>query len=74
MEDSSEHRAEEVALLTRERRVGSDVGIEVTSEDTLDKARSLDLVRLGVGQLNPIVEEVIGNPVYENIAASATAF
>jgi hypothetical protein len=63
-----------VALLTRERRVGSDVGIEVTSEYTLDKARSLDLVRLGVGQLNPIVEEVIGNPVNENVAASATAF
>jgi hypothetical protein len=73
-EDSSELGTEEMSLLTRERWVRVDLSVEVTSHDMLDQTGKSDILRLAFGQLNPIVQEVVSDPVYVGVNTSTTSF
>jgi len=56
-----------VALLAGERRVRVDFSIEITSKNVLDKSGALDVLGLAVWQLNPVVEQVVGDPVNKGV-------
>ena len=51
-----------MALLAIESWVGVDIGIQVTGEDVLDLARTLDVLGSTVWQLDPIIEKVVSHP------------
>ena len=61
-----------MALLAAESWVGVDVGIEISSEDVLDEAGLLDVLRTTVWQLDPVMKEVGGYPKYRLIDTLAS--
>ena len=63
MSDASYLSSKEVSFLAREGRVAVNECIEVTGANMLDLSNSLDLLRGGVWQLDPILKEVVINPV-----------
>ncbi len=54
-----------MSFLAREGRVAVNESIEVTGANMLDLSNSLDLLRGSVWQLDPILKEVVINPVDE---------
>ena len=61
--DASDLCAEEVSFLARERRVAINCSVEVASADVFDLSGSLDVLRSGVWELNPIFKQVVVDPV-----------
>jgi len=74
VEDSSEHGSQEVTLLTREGRVTLNVGIQVTAHYLLNLSRSNNVLRPDVGELDPIVQEIISHPEDRRVASYTTSF
>ena len=73
VENSSESGSKKVTLLAIELGVGVDISVQVTSEDVLDVAGLVDVLRLAVWELNPIVQKVVGDPedsFVDSLAAS----
>lgn len=71
-ENSSQLRTEEMALLAREGGVGVNTGIQVTSEDVFNQTGKANVFGLAFGQLNPVVQDVISNPVNACIDTTST--
>mgnify|MGYP006907056430 CR=1 FL=1 len=65
---------EEVAFLTREWRVAVDACVEVSREDVLDHPCNFYMLWAGLRQLNPIVEEIVSDPVNNCVGALSTRF
>jgi len=63
-----------VALLAGEGRVRVDLSVEVARHHVLNAAREYDVLWLDVGQLNPIVEQVVSDPEHDLVSATATLF
>jgi hypothetical protein len=55
---------EKVALFARERGLRLDLGIQVACEYVLDELGSLDVLRLHVWELYPVLQDIISHPVY----------
>ena len=72
--NSGELGTQKVALLAWEARVGVEGGIEVAREDVLDLACTHDVLGSGVWQLDPVVERIIGDPVYKLVDTFAALF
>jgi len=72
-ENSSQLSAEEMALLAGERRVRVDARVQVASQHVLDQTSEADVFRLALGQLNPIVQDVVSDPVNARIHASTAS-
>jgi hypothetical protein len=72
VENTSQLGSEQVSLLTREFGVSLNFGTQVSSKDVLDLHRGSDVLRLALGKLNPVVKEVIRDPVNELVETSAT--
>lgn len=72
MENTGQLGSEQVSLLTRELGVSLNFGAQVSGEDVLDLHGGGDVLRLALGKLNPVVKEVIGDPVNELVETSAT--
>lgn len=60
--NSCELRAKQVLLPTRERWAGVDLGREVAGHLLLDELGSDEVLRLGVGKLNPVADDVVSDP------------
>jgi hypothetical protein len=63
-----------VSLLTGEFRVSLDFCVQISGEDVLDLHGAGDVLGSAVGKLNPIVKEIVGDPVNELVDSSATLF
>lgn len=63
-----------MAFHSGERRVSLNAGVKVSSQNLLNRSRSYNVFRFHIGKLDPVVEEVIGNPEDSGIAARATGF
>ena len=63
-----------MSLLSGELGVGSDFSVQVSGEDVLDLHGPSDVLGSAVGELNPVVKEVIGDPVNELVDSSTTLF
>jgi hypothetical protein len=63
-----------MSFLAWERRVAVNSGIEVSSAHMLDLSGSLDVLRSGVWKLDPVLKEVIIDPVDELVDSLATLF
>jgi hypothetical protein len=72
--DSGQKSSEKVPLLSREEGVGVDIGIEVSSEQSLDESRLHDLLRLHVRQLDPVANDILGDPENSFIDSLASQF
>ena len=70
-ENSGKSSSQKMSLFATEGRVGINFSIKVTRENMLYLASLLDMNRSAVGQLNPIVEEIVGDP--EDILVDALA-
>jgi hypothetical protein len=57
-----------------ERRVAVNSGIEVTSAHMLDLSSSLDVLGSGIWKLNPVLKQVVIDPVYELVDALTALF
>jgi hypothetical protein len=72
--NTSELCSEEVALLSWEHGVAVKVSVEFSSHNVLNLARGFDVFRFAVGQLNPIVEQIFGDPEYKLVDTCTTLF
>lgn len=72
MENSREHSSQQVTLSPRESRVRLYTRVKVTSQNLLNLSGSDNVVRLYVGKLDPVVQNVIGYPENHAVAANST--
>jgi len=61
-----------VSLFSSEFGVGFDFGVQVSGEDVLNLHGAGDVLGSAVGKLNPVVKEVIGDPVNKLVDSSTT--
>lgn len=62
MENPSELGSEEVTFLSREGWVAIKGGVQVSSENMSDLASSNNVLRIGIWELNPVVQQVCAYP------------
>ena len=62
-----------MSFLAREGGVAIDGSVEVPGDNMLDLSHSLDLLRGGVWELDPILKEVVINPIDELVDAFTAA-
>jgi len=74
VEDSSESCAQKMAFLPIEAWVCVYISIEIAGEDVLDLACALDMMRAGVWQLDPIVQQIVSNPEDSLVDTLTTGF
>lgn len=67
VENARKCSSEQVALLSAKGRVSVDIGVQVASEDVLDKTRLLDMIRAAVRKLDPVLEQVRCHPEHSLI-------
>ena len=67
MSDSGYLCSEHMSFFAWEGRVAINSCIEVSCKDVFDHLRALNLMRSSFGELDPVIEEVVSNPVYESI-------
>jgi hypothetical protein len=60
-----------VTFLPREGRVGANICVQVSRKHRLDLARRDDPLRLAVGELHPVVQDVVSDPVNQLVYAGA---
>lgn len=72
VENSREHSSQQVTLSSRESRVRLYTCIKVTSQKLLNLSGSDNVVRLDIGKLDPVVQNVIGYPENHAVAANST--
>ena len=70
-ENTGELRSQEVALLAGEGGDRVDLSVQVASQEVLDLTGGLDVRWLDVGQLNPVVQQIISHPEHELVSAGA---
>lgn len=64
MSDSSNLSSEEVSLLSGEGRASVQRSIQISSHQMLDRLRSNDMVRVSVWKLDPVLKDVVGDPIH----------
>jgi len=74
VENTSELSTKEMSLFTGEFRVRFNFSVQVTGEDVLNLHSVSDMLRSAVGKLNPIIKEIISDPVNELVNTSTTSF
>ena len=63
---------QEVSFFPREGRVTINDGIQVACKDVFNKSCDLNVVRLHVWQLNPVLERVVSHPVHPSVHSLAS--
>ena len=71
MNNTSDLCSQIVLLSTKEEWIGKDGSLQVASEENLNLTGSLDVSRCQVRKLDPLIEDVISDPVSELINTSA---
>jgi hypothetical protein len=61
-----------MALLAWEGGVGVNTGVQVTSEDMFNQTGKANVLGLALGKLNPVIQNVISDPVNACIHTSST--
>jgi hypothetical protein len=63
-----------VSLFAREGRIAIDDCVQVACKDVLDKSRNLDVLRLDVWQLDPVLQGVVRDPVHPAVHSFSPLF
>ena len=74
VENTCESCSQEVALLAAEGRIRINISVQVASEDVLDQACLLDVIRAAIRELDPVLQQVGRHPEDSFIYALATHF
>lgn len=69
MENTGELCTNKVTFLAREGRVRINGCVKVTSDHMLNHARADDVLGANVGQLDPVREKIVSDPVYEGVSS-----
>ena len=73
MEDTSKLCTQEMSLLSTEGRVSINISVQVTSEHVLDETCLLDVLGAAVWKLDPIIQQVVGDPEDQLVHTFATS-
>ena len=67
MENSGELRTEQMPFLSNELGVRFNISIEISREDVFNLAGRDEILRATVWQLDPVIQQVVGDPEYSLI-------